>query len=124
MSLHPKDSTEACKESQSQQETPVGLSILVADDDPLTRRLMTRMLHRLKHCVQTAEDGLQALAMVRDAWKARDETRFDAIVRLLIIVHRNVLTFAHTAPRQSDAQSYWCSMRARVSLASKPAYVC
>lgn len=56
------------------------LNILVADDDPLTRRLMTRMLTRLDHNVRLAEDGLEALTILREAWKEKDECRFDAIV--------------------------------------------
>lgn len=41
------------------------LSILVVDDDLLTRRLMTRMITRLGHQVQSVENGLLALDLVR-----------------------------------------------------------
>lgn len=59
---------------------PDVFSILVADDDPLTRRLMTRMLTRLGHQVVVAEDGLQAITLLRDAWKEKKECKFDAVV--------------------------------------------
>ena len=52
------------------------LTILVVDDDPLTRKLMKRMLERLKHNVVLAENGLIALNLIRDAWNARDEWRY------------------------------------------------
>ncbi|CCG82126.1 Two-component sensor protein histidine protein kinase [Taphrina deformans PYCC 5710] len=41
------------------------LSVLVVDDDLLTRRLMTRMISRLGHQVQSVENGLLALNLVR-----------------------------------------------------------
>lgn len=44
------------------------LSALVVDDDPLTRRLMTRMLTRLGHTVQTASDGQAALDILTHSW--------------------------------------------------------
>lgn len=59
---------------------PDVFSILVADDDPLTRRLMTRMLTRLGHQVVVAEDGLQAITLLRDAWKEKKECKFDAVL--------------------------------------------
>lgn len=40
------------------------------------------MLTRLSHKVTLAEDGFQALSIVREAWKEKDEGRFDAIVRV------------------------------------------
>lgn len=36
-------------------------NILVVDDDPLTRRLLTLMLHRDNHAVVSVENGLDAL---------------------------------------------------------------
>lgn len=45
------------------------LSTLVVDDDPLTRRLMSRMLSRLGHTVQMAEDGRGALAILERSWR-------------------------------------------------------
>ncbi|KAG8747308.1 hypothetical protein FRC10_001487 [Ceratobasidium sp. 414] len=40
------------------------LNVLVVDDDPLTRKLMTRMLTRLGCVCETAENGLIALEML------------------------------------------------------------
>lgn len=40
------------------------VSILVVDDDPLTRRLMSRMLERMGHRVSSAENGAVALEML------------------------------------------------------------
>jgi CheY-like chemotaxis protein len=37
----------------------------VVDDDELTRNLMSRMLIRLGHAVQVAEDGQQALEILQ-----------------------------------------------------------
>ncbi|TDL16755.1 hypothetical protein BD410DRAFT_901857 [Rickenella mellea] len=41
-----------------------GLKVLVVDDDPLTRKLMTRMLSRLGCIVEVAENGKIALDMI------------------------------------------------------------
>ena len=41
-----------------------GMRVLVVDDDPLTRRLMSRMLTRLGCRVWTAENGEVALEMI------------------------------------------------------------
>ncbi|CAL1717262.1 unnamed protein product [Somion occarium] len=41
-----------------------GLRVLVVDDDPLTRKLMSRMLTRLRCKVSTAENGEIALEMI------------------------------------------------------------
>ena len=52
---------------QSQSSTPAfepGLRVLVVDDDPLTRKLMSRMLTRLGCKVYTAENGGIALDMI------------------------------------------------------------
>lgn len=46
--------------------------ILVVDDDLLTRRLMTRMLTRLGHCVASLENGSLALHAVRKAHGTAD----------------------------------------------------
>ncbi|KAG8747461.1 hypothetical protein FRC12_014065, partial [Ceratobasidium sp. 428] len=43
---------------------PNVLNVLVVDDDPLTRKLMTRMLTRLGCVCDTAENGLLALEML------------------------------------------------------------
>lgn len=40
---------------------PPPLAVFVVDDDPLTRKLMTRMLTRIGTTVFTAENGQQAL---------------------------------------------------------------
>jgi adenylate cyclase len=42
-------------------------SILVVDDDPVTRLMLSGSLERQGHHVRTAEDGSQALDLVRDA---------------------------------------------------------
>ena len=41
-----------------------GLKVLVVDDDPLTRKLMSRMLTRIGCRVSTAENGEMALEMI------------------------------------------------------------
>jgi osomolarity two-component system sensor histidine kinase SLN1 len=43
---------------------PSGTEVLVVDDDPLTRMLMTRLLTRLGCNVSTAENGAIALQMI------------------------------------------------------------
>lgn len=40
------------------------LSALVVDDDSLTRRLMSRMLSRLGHCVTTVDNGKKAVDLI------------------------------------------------------------
>ena len=48
------------------------LNALVVDDDPLTRKLMSRMLKRLGHSVVgTAENGQLALDLIRGSFEAR-----------------------------------------------------
>ena len=45
------------------------LRILVVDDDPDSRFLCGRLLERLGHQVTTAEEGLEAIGLLRDrAW--------------------------------------------------------
>lgn len=46
---------------------PELLSVLVVDDDPLTRKLMTRMLSRMGCVVSTAEHGVAALEILLGA---------------------------------------------------------
>ncbi|KZT58102.1 hypothetical protein CALCODRAFT_468890 [Calocera cornea HHB12733] len=56
------------------------LRILVVDDDPLTRTLMTRMLNRLGCVVETAEDGQEALDILLGSAEAnRPAQLFDMI---------------------------------------------
>lgn len=55
------------------------LQILVIDDDLLTRRLMTRMLTRLGHLVESAENGLIALEILRKHWRGEIGQPFDLI---------------------------------------------
>ncbi|CAE6516173.1 unnamed protein product [Rhizoctonia solani] len=45
-------------------ESPNILNVLIVDDDPLTRKLMSRMLTRLGCVCETAENGLIALEMI------------------------------------------------------------
>lgn len=46
------------------------LSVLIVDDDPLTRKLMTRMLQRLGHkVIGTAENGAAALALIKASFE-------------------------------------------------------
>ena len=46
----------------------VPLDVLVVDDDKLTRLMMARMLKRLGHRVETAENGQIALEKITDAF--------------------------------------------------------
>jgi PleD family two-component response regulator len=48
---------------------PHPLEVLVVDDDPLTRKLMSRMLTRLGNRVTTAENGAVGLAHIVESWK-------------------------------------------------------
>ena len=48
-------------------EQPQSMDILVVDDDKLTRMMMSRMLKRLGHKVQTAENGQEALTKIKVA---------------------------------------------------------
>lgn len=41
------------------------MDILVAEDDPITRKLLANMLRKLGHAVQTAPDGLAAWEMIQ-----------------------------------------------------------
>jgi osomolarity two-component system, sensor histidine kinase SLN1 len=52
----------------------VELRILVVDDDPLTRTLMTRMLTRMGHKVDTVENGELALEMITGEPRATPST--------------------------------------------------
>lgn len=55
------------------------LHILVIDDDLLTRRLMTRMLTRLGHSVESTENGLLALEIIRKHWRGELGPTIDLI---------------------------------------------
>jgi hypothetical protein len=54
------------------------LSVLCVDDDPLTRKLLSRMLERLGCTVTTAEDGKQALDILLGV-DGEPPRRFDMI---------------------------------------------
>ncbi|WP_309134721.1 response regulator [Cellulomonas sp.] len=57
------------------------LRVLVAEDDPVNRRMAQRLLARLGHEVETAADGAQAVALT-------EQERFDAV---LMDIHMPVL---------------------------------
>ena len=42
-------------------------SILVVDDDPINRRLLSRSLEADGHAVRTAENGVEALALLSES---------------------------------------------------------
>ncbi|KZO96568.1 hypothetical protein CALVIDRAFT_549576 [Calocera viscosa TUFC12733] len=69
--------------STSSPAVPEGtdpLRILVVDDDPLTRTLMSRMLNRLGCVVETAEDGQEALDILLGSIEANKSPQlFDMI---------------------------------------------
>lgn len=50
----------------------LGMKVLVVDDDPLTRKLMSRMLTRIGCKVSTAENGETALDMILGVGAARN----------------------------------------------------
>lgn len=52
----------------------IGIRVLVVDDDPLTRKLMTRMLTRLGCKVSTAENGEIALELILGAHSSNRPT--------------------------------------------------
>jgi CheY-like chemotaxis protein len=62
----PKDPRQADPPSPAEL---LQLRTLVVDDDPLTRRLMSRMLRRLGHAVEEAEDGQVALGILERSWR-------------------------------------------------------
>jgi CheY-like chemotaxis protein len=49
-------------------ETNTALTCLVVDDDPLTRKLMYRMLSRMGHNIEMAEDGRSAFEILHQSW--------------------------------------------------------
>lgn len=55
------------------------LQVLVVDDDLLTRRLMTRMITRLGHQVQSAENGALALDLLRKHDRDATLVPFDVV---------------------------------------------
>lgn len=55
------------------------LSILVVDDDLLTRRLMSRMITRLGHKVESAENGQLALDAIRQTLRDSSQVPFDLV---------------------------------------------
>src|SRR5688572_23275090 len=55
-------------------------SILVVDDDPVTRSMLSRSLEQNGHQVSTAEDGPQALGLVRSQ-------SFDVILLDVLMPH-------------------------------------
>ncbi|KAI0339670.1 hypothetical protein BDW22DRAFT_1455391 [Trametopsis cervina] len=63
-SLHERPSTDGSASAASQITWQIGLRVLVVDDDPLTRKLMARMLSRLGCKVSTAENGDIALELI------------------------------------------------------------
>ena len=46
------------------------LDVLVVDDDKLTRMMMSRMIQRLGHRVETAENGQIAYDKIESAWRS------------------------------------------------------
>lgn len=60
----PTPSRPAKVKDKDDMSIPPGLDVLVVDDDPLTRMLMTRLLTRLGCKVATAENGELALEMI------------------------------------------------------------
>ena len=56
------------------------LTVLVVDDDQLTRRLMTRMLNRLGCVVTTAEHGVAALEMLLGSMYTPSETPANSVL--------------------------------------------
>lgn len=56
-------------------ERPDSMKVLVVDDDPMTRTLMTRMLTKLNCTVDTAEDGQQCL----DAMLSPGAPKYDLV---------------------------------------------
>ncbi|KAG8820383.1 hypothetical protein FRC17_010171 [Serendipita sp. 399] len=59
-----RGATVTASASNPSPDTKPPLSILVVDDDALTRKLMTRLLARLGCTVTTAENGLKALELL------------------------------------------------------------
>jgi osomolarity two-component system, sensor histidine kinase SLN1 len=58
-------------------ETPVGLSVLIVDDDEVTRRMMSRLLSRFGCKTAVAENGRIALEMILGSdWVYNDENGF------------------------------------------------
>lgn len=57
----------------SSQHSASPLTVLVVDDDPLTRKLMARMLTRMGHDVAMAENGAIALQKIVASWKGEGE---------------------------------------------------
>ncbi|ORY85492.1 hypothetical protein BCR37DRAFT_365079 [Protomyces lactucae-debilis] len=53
-------------------------SVLVVDDDLLTRRLLARMLTRLGHAVEQSENGLLALNKIRE--RSRETRPYDLVL--------------------------------------------
>ncbi|VDB95608.1 unnamed protein product [Peniophora sp. CBMAI 1063] len=56
-------------------QNPDAMKVLVVDDDPMTRTLMTRMLTKLGCVVDTAEDGQQCL----DAMLGPESPKYDLV---------------------------------------------
>ena len=56
---HANDRALVC--SDQEKGVPAGLSVLLADDNPINRRLFSRMLETLGCTVTTAEDGVDAV---------------------------------------------------------------
>lgn len=65
--LAPEDAASAMPESRQTQEVPLGLRVLVAEDDPVNLFTVRAMLERMGHIVRTATDGEQALAVLAGA---------------------------------------------------------
>ncbi len=61
-----------------------GLKILLAEDNPVNRKLAVRMLEKLGHTVQSAEDGLEALA-------ALEKQPFDVVLMDVQMPHMDGL---------------------------------
>ena len=56
---------------------PVGLRVLVADDNEVNRLVATRMLQKLGHATETAADGAEAVARIEGAHPAFDLVLMD-----------------------------------------------
>ncbi|TPX59311.1 hypothetical protein SpCBS45565_g07769 [Spizellomyces sp. 'palustris'] len=87
-SPEPSSSTIGTKASPAATPEPSGpekpeetrkLNLLVVDDDKITRRLMSRLLSRLGHKVETAEDGSIALKKLTSSYDKDGGPPFDLI---------------------------------------------
>lgn len=86
---NPVQSCPEAAHATAAQSAKTALNVLVADDDPIARKVMCHMLERLGHKVTAVADGLSALAAVEQRLSGDHGEQFDIAFIDLVMPHLN-----------------------------------